>query len=397
MNRNLRRMLACGLSLAAILCADVAPLRAADQAKPALAKSAQPVLQSAKPAQPAQTPAFVIHLTDPPAAANRAAAPVSRFLIGVICQRADDTLHAQLPELPKGQGLVVAQVLLKGPADKAGIRPNDILLAAAGKPLALPADLTVAVEAAQATDLSLTLLRGGKTMTVAVKPEKHAFAATGPLATGPLATGTSASGPLATGPLGAGSLAAGPTAADRRTVEKWIRQFNPQAAGSLRQWNVRVFHAGPAMLLPPGVGAKLELPDDLSVDIFRQGKQPAKITVKKANQTWQVAENELDKLPPDIRRFVEPLLATGPVRIELKSMPAATGSAATDSAATGPLVPGPLAGVDPAPGNPAGFEGRVEKRLDEMSRRLDAVQAALDRLGARRRAFRRCRKDACAR
>jgi len=45
-----------------------------------------------------------------------------------------------------------------------------------------------------------------------------------------------------------------------------------------------------------------------SVDIYREGKNPAKITVKKGDKQWVIDENELAKLPEDIRREDEPLL-----------------------------------------------------------------------------------------
>ena len=37
-------------------------------------------------------------------------------------------------------------------------------------------------------------------------------------------------------------------------------------------------------MLPPGVSIRPELPDDMSVDIHREGKKPAEITVKKGKK-----------------------------------------------------------------------------------------------------------------
>ena len=73
-------------------------------------------------------------------------------------------------------------------------------------------------------------------------------------------------------------------------------------------------------MLPPGVSIRPELPDDMSVDIHREGKKPAEITVKKGKQTWRATEDDLSKLPDDIRHEVEPLLHDGPVRLWFREL-----------------------------------------------------------------------------
>lgn len=47
------------------------------------------------------------------------------------------------------------------------------------------------------------------------------------------------------------------------------------------------------------------LPDDLSVSVTKKGSEPARITVKKGEQSWEITEKELDKLPDDVRKHVE--------------------------------------------------------------------------------------------
>jgi hypothetical protein len=72
----------------------------------------------------------------------------------------------------KGEGLLIERVAPGGPADKAGIKRHDILLAVGGKPIRQYADL---VEGSNASGGKMTLkvLRGGKTSTVTVTLTKH--------------------------------------------------------------------------------------------------------------------------------------------------------------------------------------------------------------------------------
>lgn len=88
-------------------------------------------------------------------------------------------LGAQLAPVPaalserlelKGDGLLVQRVAPGGPADKAGIKPDDILLAVGDKPIKQYADVIEELNASKGKELSLKLLRAGKTNTVAVTP-----------------------------------------------------------------------------------------------------------------------------------------------------------------------------------------------------------------------------------
>ncbi|MBC7815361.1 MAG: hypothetical protein IAG10_00515 [Planctomycetaceae bacterium] len=52
----------------------------------------------------------------------------------------------------------------------------------------------------------------------------------------------------------------------------------------------------------------MTLPDDVTVTLIRKGSEPARITVKKGEQTWDVTEKELDKLPEELRKHAESAL-----------------------------------------------------------------------------------------
>jgi hypothetical protein len=260
----------------------------------------------------------VIRLTEPLAGQTDVLTAASRYRIGIQCSPASETLHAQLPDLPKDQGLVVEKVIPDSPAGKAGINAHDILLTAGDKPLAQPADLTGLIEAGKGAELSIKLLRGGKQMTVTVKPEEE------------------------------------------KALAERVHFFDLAPQGLDAQWP-QVEPNGKTLSLT----GSHELPADVSVNIYREGKNPAKITVKKGKQTWEVSENELDKLPEEIRRDVEPLVS-GPLRINLKDLSV-------------PVLTGPSVG-DVFASKTSDLEDRVEKRLDDMNKRLDEMRSTLDKL-----------------
>ena len=133
----------------------------------------------------------------------------SKYWLGVQCEPASEALRDQLG-LPKDQGLVVVRVVAGAPAGKADIRPNDLLLTAGGKKLNAVADLAAAVEAAKEESLKLQLLRGGKTIDVAVRP---ALRPENPQAN----------------LMQPGS--------DQETVERWLKQFGMNLTGRLGQRN----------------------------------------------------------------------------------------------------------------------------------------------------------------
>ena len=82
------------------------------------------------------------------------------------------TLGPELAEalgLPVRQGVLVTGVLGSGPAARAGVRPGDVVLSVAGKPVADTAALLAAVAAlAPDSRAELTLQRGGESVQVTV-------------------------------------------------------------------------------------------------------------------------------------------------------------------------------------------------------------------------------------
>lgn len=94
------------------------------------------------------------------------------FTLGCRC----GSIHpAVASQLGLESGLMVTQVPKNSAAAKAGVQIHDVLLFADDKQLIGQEDLNAAVQAAGEADadVSLTLIRGGKEMSMAVKPEQR--------------------------------------------------------------------------------------------------------------------------------------------------------------------------------------------------------------------------------
>jgi serine protease Do len=90
--------------------------------------------------------------------------------LGASLEQADRAVRAQLG-LPNDRGLVVSSVADDGPAARAGLLENDILLTLDDKPLDRPDDLVARLKEAGEKAAPLALIRAGKPLTIRIKPE----------------------------------------------------------------------------------------------------------------------------------------------------------------------------------------------------------------------------------
>ncbi len=98
----------------------------------------------------------------------RASGKVTRGRIGVTIQEVTREL-AESFGLPKAGGALISSVEKGGPADKAGVRPSDVILKFDGKPVASSADLPRIVAATKpGSKVSVQLWRKGNTLDVSV-------------------------------------------------------------------------------------------------------------------------------------------------------------------------------------------------------------------------------------
>jgi hypothetical protein len=100
--------------------------------------------------------------------------------------------------------------------------------------------------------------------------------------------------------------------------------------------------------------------------ITKTGKDPARILVKKGSEQWEVTEDELEKLPANVRPLVEEMLGRRlgiePFRIEVGP----------------PEAPRRLRLRSDEPGQE---EGRIETRLKKLESRLEKLLERLDERG----------------
>jgi hypothetical protein len=108
------------------------------------------------------------------------------------------------------------------------------------------------------------------------------------------------------------------------------------------------------------------LPDNVTVVITKRGQEPAKIAVQEGDKKWEVTEKELDKLPKDVRLYVDQMIGAawcGPL----------AGKAAAEFGANWTAAPAPGPGMIRS-------DTRLQKRLDEMSRQIEEMQKGLQQM-----------------
>lgn len=243
------------------------------------------------------------------------------YWIGVRCVEVPELLRAQL-DLAAGQGVLIDDVVADGPAERAGLKAYDVIAAVDGKPMNDPRSLAEAVSRAGGRELKIEYVRAGHKQTLTVKPAARPE-----------------------------SIA--PQRQDQRAIREWVERLG-QGPAPMR---FRFMH--PGMVLPPGASFTPALPDDMTVTIEKQGGKPAKVTVKQGDKQWQAGEDALDKLPDEARDYAAHLLGW-------------SGAA---------LPPGhfaaPPRSLSPEHAMP---EGHFNRRLDEMSRQLDDLRRAIEKL-----------------
>jgi membrane-associated protease RseP (regulator of RpoE activity) len=283
-------------------------------------------------------------------------AQVGKYWLGVQCSPVPPALRSHVT-LPEKQGLLVIAVSKDSPAAKAGLAQYDILLRVGDKPVDEPRDLVSLVEAAKEAKMKIDVIRGGKPKTIEVAPAKRPVEAT----------------------ASAGHLEVQvPEQGDWNTVEKWL-EGTAQGQGAPRgPFQFRVF--GPGAIVPKEGWAPKPLPPNTNINIMKENDQPAKITVKSGDKKWDVTEKELDKLPADIRPHVEQMLGHGVFGI----IGAATvppgmsgGLSGSGTMQLPPMTPPGMMQGQPFPGN---MPQSMEKRLDEMNRRMDQLFKMMEEL-----------------
>ncbi|MFO1046111.1 MAG: PDZ domain-containing protein [Planctomycetaceae bacterium] len=343
--------------------------------------------------------------------------------LGLICSVPSDTLRSQL-DLPSEVGLVVDEVYEDGPAKKAGLLTHDVLISTTivGKDdvqtLKTVMDLVNAVKSAETSAIKVEFLRRGKKQTLEVIPAERpveprnarvdvdvkawlarpkdaaTFRWAGPLVVYvkdvQLPDGMTIEFQPADGEPKAVIVKRKDQvwAADVNSLDKLPEEIAPLVK---QQLQARIAHAAPKVTARTSVGSTGlvyatigSLPEDVTVTTVRKGTAPVKVSVQKGNQTWEVSEKELAKLPAEIRHYVEMALSGPTPFTRVVAMPAA------------PVIPPKYAAelhqskgffqavVAPVPSakevdRPSQSQAEMERQLKELSEQVEKLRQAVEK------------------
>ena len=272
----------------------------------------------------------------------------SEYWLGVMISPLSPEAREKL-NLPKNQGLMVETVEPKSPAEKAGLKPDDVLLKANDKPLGDLRDMLKLVNEVKEGKLTLDVLRDGKHETVVAMLAKR-------------------------------------SSSDMAEARAWIEKLGPK----MKSGQPLRFHiVGPGQIVPFGGGAgepgvaltnvdvtvctKASLADGSQVEITCHGSDPAKVVVTHDKERWEGTPGDLSKIPEKIRPEVERLLNSPMARMNFFAAPG--------EAAHGNMMY--FGGPAPQPGDMPGETAIgpiVEKRLSEMQKQIDELRKRVDAL-----------------
>jgi hypothetical protein len=129
------------------------------------------VLRKGEPSQLEITfPETPVYQFDSQFVANTVGWTANQYRIGVTLAQADDVLRSQL-RLADGEGLVITDVVADGPSAKAGLRKHDVLVKLEGKRLTTVEAFNSQIQEFKDRQIIATLLRGGKEISVVLKPQ----------------------------------------------------------------------------------------------------------------------------------------------------------------------------------------------------------------------------------
>jgi hypothetical protein len=321
-----------------------------------------------------------------------ALADVSPHWIGLGCSAATDALRAQLG-LTDG-GVVVYDIVDKGPAQTAGFQKHDVLIKAVvgEKEIVLKdaSDLVRAVKESNLKPFRVEGIRSGKPLALEVTPAER-----------PQPGGAGSAFFLSVQPDGGVTI-------DPKRIEEFLArndiaglkeyvQKQPQSPATTARLHV----AGPVVAPPTAsrtVARHAEIPDNLSITITRTGSELAKIKVKRGSDEWGATENELETLPEDIRGHVQHMLqgvTSKTMKSWLDPRNQVRGWATTKTSPyrvpnapvavpalpqAGFAPPGvPATGIGAGPAGEDAFRG-YQKQLEQQQKQLDAVLQQIEEL-----------------
>jgi membrane-associated protease RseP (regulator of RpoE activity) len=216
----------------------------------------------------------------------KVAAP--KYWIGLQGRPIDNRVLRTQLQLAGDVGVAIETVMPESPAEKAGLRQDDILVAVAGEPLADLAYLQSVVAEKHDKPIELKVLRLAKEEVIKVTPEEIPAEVLERLA-----AQQQRQNPM--GMLQGSNF-------DPQALMEQLRQQGGQ--GGMRM-------IGPGMIFGGQADHAAQVPNGVSVNVTRNGDGPATITIQKGDETWTVEGDDAEaiaKLPEDVRPFVEQIL-----------------------------------------------------------------------------------------
>lgn len=133
-------------------------------------------------------------------------------------------------------------------------------------------------------------------------------------------------------------------------------------------WQPGVPLAVPQAFAPQAVVApRAPLPNGVSISISRTNNDPAKISIKRGSESWEITDRELNKLPADLRPHVEAML--NPQRGVVQFVPPPQ-----------PVKANPRAVRVPPEAKPGADESVKKADVDKLRQQLEELSRKLDQL-----------------
>lgn len=355
-----------------------------------------------------------------------------KYWVGLMCDAPTALLRAHL-NLGADEGLVVEGVSESGPAKKAGFQNMDVLVSATipGKtePRSLKTigDLNEVVQLAETTPVKIEFIRNGRKQSLEVvpaerpKPVSVSVSGVTPKVntawtTTPDSVGLRWAGPMVVmskaEPLPEGMTIDFQPAegqpekvivkkgdqvwtAELKSLDKLpdeistlVKQQLQQRTGRYTRTSGYQTTAGNVTFTAHAVAPAL--PDDVTITTVRKGSAPVKVAIQKGDQTWDVTEKDLVKLPVELRPFAEMALhgaPHGPVPftkiVTMPVQPLVPSISVVDprSATTTTNVPAarPVQTTFRAVEQQAANQREMERQLKELAEQVEKLRQAVEK------------------
>jgi PDZ domain len=196
------------------------------------------------------------------------------YFIGITCDPGNDQDAADSPE-----GVRIESVMEGAPAERSGLKAGDIIWKMGDVKIETPQQIIEIVGKSEGKPITVFVARGDEKLDFEITPTKRDF--------------------------------------QPRIVAE-DKEFKIQLPEGVDAKFFEFLHDGADRMegamegMPNIIALQMggDLPENVSIKIEKSGKQPAKITVSRDDQKWEVEEGKLDELPEDLRPMVSRMMGT---------------------------------------------------------------------------------------